>query len=122
MSLTTAWSFSGDVNLESVAGRNEGDIEAVLEAVLKVVHGQLIRALPESSLRVEAEDLFSDLVTGRVPSGFEEVHIMVITGWSWTVLQDTPADVVERMVMYLSVSRAREDEGALAFPEDVHGR
>ena len=118
MSLTTAWSFSGDVNLESVAGRDEED----LEAVLRVVHDGLARVQPGSSLRVQAEGLFSDLVAGRVPSGFEDVHVMALTGWSWIALQDTPADVVERMVIYMSVTRARDSEGALAFPEDVHGR
>ncbi len=118
VSLTTEWSFSGDVNLESVAGRDEED----LEAVLKVVHDGLARVLPGKPLRVQAEDLFSDLVAGRVPSSFEDVHVMALTGWSWITLQDTPADVVERMVIYMSVTGARDSEGALAFLEDVHGQ
>ena len=66
-------------------------------------------------VRQIAEELFAGLVTGTVPPGFAEVHIMAATGWDWAKLQSTPADVVRRMVVYLFVREARANGGSLEF-------
>ena len=117
VSLTTAWSFPDPVCPEAMARRDDGDIVAVLEALTSEVAplwgGQSPKEL--------AEELFGGLVAGRVPNQFVEAHIMALTGWSWSTLQETPADVVERMALYMAVRQAREVDGALDFVEAAHG-
>jgi hypothetical protein len=65
-----------------------------------------------------AEALFGSLVTGgRIPDEFVDAHIMAATGWTWATLMETPADVVEKMALYLAVRQARDLGGTLDFPE-----
>lgn len=40
---------------------------------------------------------------------------MMLTGWSWAELQDTPNDVVDRMRVYLAVKNVVENKGELRF-------
>ena len=110
-------------NLCLVQIENEYTVPTPLSGLPADLLDLLIRWFGSSPLEWLGQSLcyLSDLVAGRVPSGFEDVHIMALTGWSWTALQDAPADVVERMVIYMSVTRARESQGGLAFPADVHG-
>ena len=109
-SLTTAWSFAEEISLESVALRDAADLVAVLEAALGDVRSRVAKDPGEM-----AEDLFAALAVRRVPPQFEEVHLMAATGWSWETLQRTPADVVEKMAVYLAVVQTRDIGGALEF-------
>ena len=117
-SLTTGWSFREPVSAESLAHRDRND----LMAVMGVLEREVVPALGDHDPRALAEELFEGLARGSVPHEFAEVHIMARTGWSWATLQETPADVVERMALYLAVTQAREAEGTLEFAEEEHGR
>ena len=112
-SLTTAWSFDDPICVDSVARRDAADIVMAMEALVKETAALWGRCLPH---RI-AEELFASLAVGEVPDEFAEAHIMAHTGWSWETLQETPADVVERMAVYLAVKQARDVGGSIRFPE-----
>ncbi len=59
-----------------------------------------------------AEKLYRGLLGGVLTEEFTEVHIMAATGWSWRELQNTPADVVEKMVTYLGVTQALNSDSS----------
>ena len=42
---------------------------------------------------------------------------MAATGWSWQTLQETPADVVQKMAVYLTVTQTIQSKGSLDFPD-----
>ena len=110
-SLTIAWSFEDEVSLETLAQRDPGDLVAVLEAFRR----EVVPYLDEGSPQSMAEELFSGLVAGRIPPQFSEVHLMASTGWSWETLQETPADVVRMMTLYLAVRHVRDSGGTLEY-------
>ena len=111
VSLTTAWSFADEVCLETLAQRHADDLIAVLE----VFHREVAPLLRGDSIREMAEELFAEMIAGRIPGQFSEAHLMAVTGWSWHTLQETPADVVEKMSIYLAVTQARDDKRDLDF-------
>ena len=113
LSLTSAWSFAEELTLEAVSSRDIADLIAVLEA-LQAEAWPLEDAVESQDL---AEDLFAGLAIGRVPPRFADVHLMAATGWSWQTLQSTPADVVRKMAIYLSVTQARNTASSLEFTE-----
>ena len=107
--LTLAWSFYDAVDVDGVSHRSPADVAAAMEAVER-----LAAPLADArSIKESAESLFEGLAAGRVPEEFADVHLMAATGWSYDVLMRTPADVVERMSIYLSVRAARETGGTL---------
>jgi hypothetical protein len=112
--LSTAWSFQESICPESIALRSEDDIAAMLEAFARNVSSL---ALDDNPVQL-AEELFAGLVTGHVPDHFADVHIMAATGWDWHTLQNTPADVVQRMMIYLAVRQARDSQGAIDFIDE----
>lgn len=57
------------------------------------------------------------LKQGRVPSEYVEAHTMHETGLSWQELQETPADVISRLMLYRQVRNAIETKSALTFPD-----
>lgn len=111
MSLTTAWSFDLPVELESLALVDANDMAVVLEVLVE----QIAKFAGFVERKAMAEELFSGLAAGSVPEGFAEVHVMSVAGWSWGELQDTPADVVERMVIYEAVAETMSTGGTLDF-------
>ena len=111
--LTESWSFRDQVSPDSVARRDPGDLEAVLE----VFHRTVVPYLRRPGRREMAEELFTGLLTGKVPPSFVDAWLMDVTGWSWHVLQDTPAEVVDRVMVYAAVKQARAAGDALDFPE-----
>jgi hypothetical protein len=111
-SLSTAWSFREPISVETVGGRDAVDLIVVMEAL----KGEAWLLREDRSPQRLAEDLLSGLATGRVPDEFAETHLMALTGWDWATLQETPADLVERMAIYLAVKLARGAGGALDFP------
>ena len=117
VSLTAAWSFGEGVSLEALARRDAQDMIAVLDTLQRDIVPFLEADTPEET----AEELFTGLVAGRVPLRFAEVHMMAATGWSWQTLQETPADVVRRMAIYLAVKQTRDGRASLEFhdTEDV---
>ena len=116
VSITAAWSFREKVSIEAMAQRDPED----LLAVLQVFHREVVPSLEVGSPREMAEALFAGLVAGQLPAQLDEVYLMAATGWSWQDLQATPADVVQKMAVYLAVKCARDSSGALDFraPED----
>lgn len=110
VSLTAAWSFEDEVCVAALSRRSPGDLATAFEAL----HDRVLSPLA-GPVRQMAEELFAGLVSGTVPQGFAEAHIMAATGWDWATLQRTPADVVQRMVVYLSVREARANGGSLEF-------
>ena len=115
VSLTTAWSFDEEVSSETLSLRHEQDLIAVLETLQRELLPLLASGNPEQA----AEELFAGLVEDRIPREFAEAHLMAATGWSWQTLQDTPADVVHRMAIYLAVTGARQTQTSMDFD---HGR
>ena len=116
--LTLGWSFPDAVDLEALSRREPGDVAAAMSAVR-----QCAAPLAEArSAKELAEALFEDLVAGRVPDEFADVHLMASTGWSYDELMRTPADVVERMSTYLSVRTAYETGGVMEVEEAADGR
>ena len=113
LSLTTAWSFGQDISLASLRQREPRD----LVAILKTFREEVIPWLEESDLKDMAEELFAGMVEGRVPRRFLEVHLMAATGWSWQTLRTTPADVVQRMAVYLAVKQAQDNKTSLELRE-----
>jgi hypothetical protein len=118
VSLSTGWSFREAISVESLARRDVEDVIAAMELLKREVaplwDGHFYRPV--------AEELFAGLAAGRVPEQFAEPHIMALTGWSWETLQETPADVVELMAVYLAVRQVRDVGGTLDFPEEQHER
>lgn len=112
-SLTIAWSFSEEIGVGTIAGRDADDLIAVIEAFREDVAPHLLDARHRVEL---AQRLFACMVVGQIPREFEEAHIMAATGWSWQALQATPADVVQRVTIYLAVREARANQGSLEFP------
>ena len=94
VSLTAAWSFGDEVGVSALSRRSPRDLTAAFEAL----HDRVLSPLT-GPVRQIAEELFTGLVTGTVQPGFAEAHIMAVTGWDWATLQDTPADVVQRMAV-----------------------
>lgn len=43
---------------------------------------------------------------------------MAATGWTWEELQQTPAEIVNLMSLYLAVRSTKESGGDLHFDED----
>jgi hypothetical protein len=135
-SLTTAWSFGENITPETIARRHEDDMLAILDAFQRHIVPQLRAANPEPHPNVGADprvcpeveigvfprqvaqQLFAALLTGQVPPTFAEVHLMAATGWSWHTLQDTPADIVNKMSIYLAVTHAIATRGTLDFPNE----
>lgn len=117
-SLTVAWSFEDEVTSKTVSNRDEDDQIAILE----IFHREVVPRLEAASPRRMAEELFAGLMKGQMPPQFDETHIMASTGWSWQTLQETPADVVQKMSVYLAVTRTMQNRGSLDFPdtEDKH--
>ena len=117
VSLTTAWSFGERISLEALAKRDAQDMITVLDTFQR----DIVPFLEADTSKVTAEELFAGLVAGRVPLRFAEVHMMAATRWSWQTLQETPADVVRRMAIYLAVKQARDGRASLEFhdTEDV---
>ena len=113
VALTIAWSFGEEISLAAVGRRSADDMIAVLRACQQ----QVAPFLQGVTSRELAQELFAGLVTGHIPPRFAEAHVMTATGWSWQTLQDTPADVVRDVATYLAVTRARETEGELDFPD-----
>ena len=114
VSLTTAWSFPEETSLDSLAQRDAADVLAAMELLGRKV------SLPGDAQppKLLAEELFAGLAVGRVPEQFAEVHIMALTGWDWETLQETPADVVELMVLYMAVKDAIDNASSLDIPEE----
>ena len=118
VSLTTAWSFCEPISRESLARRDAEDVIAAMELLQR----EVVPLWNGHSPRLLAEELFIGLMTGRIPDEFVETHVMALTGWSWETLQKTPAEVVERKSLYLTVKQAIEVDGALDFPEKRYDR
>jgi hypothetical protein len=113
LSLTAAWSFGEEITFESLARRDESD----LLAVYRVLCSEIISPLERPSPREKAQALFASLAAGQVPPEFAEAHLMARTGWTWHVLQDTPADVVQQMWIYLAVAQVWHTGSLLEFPD-----
>jgi hypothetical protein len=114
VSLTTAWSFAEKTSLDSLAQRDVADVLTAMELLRPEVSppgdGQPPKLL--------AEELFAGLAVGRVPERFAEVHIMALTGWDWETLQETPADVVGLMALYMAVKDAIDNASSLDITEE----
>ena len=89
-------------------------------AILELLEREVAPLWRSGTSKLLAEELLSGLATGLVPDEFAEAHMMAQTGWSWETLQETPADVVERMATYLAVREAREIGGTLDLSEERH--
>ena len=109
--LTVDWSFDEEPTVNAVSARGADDLAAMLEFFREEVAPFIDRKSPKEA----AERLFAGLVSGTVPQDFAEAHVMASTGWSWQTLQETPADVVRDMEIYLGVRRALESGGSLDF-------
>ena len=116
ISLTAGWSFDDDPTLESLARRAAGDVIAAME----VLEETLERLGAMAGARHLAERLFEGLMGGCVPDEFAEAHLLAMTGWSFRELQETPADVAEKVAIYLAVKQAIESGGDLEFPEEAN--
>lgn len=112
-SLTVAWSFPEQVSPEALACLGAEDRIAMLDAF----HREISPYLRSESPKAMAEALLTNLVRGHIPSEFAEAHIMAATGWTWQTLQETPADVVQKMAIYLAVQRTRATSASLDFSE-----
>ncbi len=110
VSLTVAWSFEDEVCVSALSRRSPRDLTSAFGAL----HDRVLSPLV-GPIRQMAEELFAGLVSRMVPTGFVEAHVMATTGWDWATLQRTPADVVQRMVVYLAVREARANGGSLEF-------
>ena len=116
--LTTGWGFEEPVCPASVRNREADDLAAAL-AEAGAVMERLFKVRKErDALTME---LFAGLMAGRAPAAFDEAHLMSRTGWTWQELQDTPADVVELMSVYLSVVDAMESGGSVGVEGDGDG-
>ena len=118
VALTTAWSFDEPVSLATLRAREAADLGTALD----FMGGEIIGSLVQTSLKTMAEELFVGLAGGQVPPSFVEARLMVHTGWSWQTLMETPADVVERVAVYIAVSQAMVTGSALQIEEDEHDR
>ena len=113
LALTTAWSFTEEVSVASLARRDPRDTAAAMNVLEHEVGSLGAGRRPKE----HAEGLFQGLAAGAVPDEFAEVHIFAHTGWTWQELQETPADIVRKMAVYLAVKLARDSGGTLDFPE-----
>jgi hypothetical protein len=111
VSLTTAWSFDLPVELDSLALVDADDVGVVLEVLVEQV-AKLSGLVERKTI---AEELFARMAAGSVPEEFAEVHVLAVAGWSWRELQETPADVVERMAIYKAVAETMSTGGTLDF-------
>ena len=84
--------------------------------MLEAFRRQIVPRLTGDGTKDAAESLFASMITGRVPPEFADAHLMAFTGWSWSELQQTPADVVVRMAIYIAVSRTLLNGGSLDLP------
>ena len=116
--LTTGWGFEEPVSPASVLDREPDDLAAALAEAGSVMERLFEVRKHRDALAME---LFAGLMAGRVPAAFEEVHLMSRTGWTWEQLQETPADVVEMMSVYLSVVDAMESGGSVGAEGDGDG-
>ena len=116
VALTTAWSFDEPICVDSLAARKSADVDAALEALC----AEVLPGAAGGSVEDAAADLFRGLAAGRVPPAFVEVHLLALTGWSWTALQETPVDVVARMAEYLAVRGVKDSGGTLRLEEHDH--
>ncbi len=116
--LTTAWGFEEPVCAAAMRNRAPDDLAAALAEALPAME-RLLTARERRAAKSMA--LFEGLMRGRAPEDFEEVRLMSKTGWTWQELQDTPADVVELMSIYLSVVEAMETGGSVEAKEDADG-
>ena len=104
------------MSVSSLPHRDPGDTLAALG----LLEAEVLSAWDRRSSENMAEELFSALAAGRVPAEFAEAHVIASTGWSWQTLMDTPADVVEKLALYLSVRYVTEIGGVLDFPQGGH--
>ena len=116
--LTTDWGFEEPVSPASVLDREPDDLASALAEAGSVMERLFEVRKHRDALAME---LFAGLMAGRVPEAFEEVHLMSRTGWTWEQLQETPADVVEMMSVYLSVVDAMESGGSVGAEGDGDG-
>lgn len=100
LQLTLDWSFDEPITRDALKARDLDDLTCVIDAIVDTFGAS------SESKRETAERLYRGLHGGALPEEFTDVHIMAATGWSWRELQDTPADVVEKMVTYLGVTQA----------------
>ena len=116
--LTTDWGFEEPVSPAAVLDREPDDLASALAEAGSVMERLFEVRKHRDALAME---LFAGLMAGRVPEAFEEVHLMSRTGWTWEQLQETPADVVEMMSVYLSVVDAMESGGSVGAEGDGDG-
>jgi hypothetical protein len=112
-SLTIAWSFPAQVSPEALSRLDADDRIAMLDAFQRETSPYLESKNPKAV----AEALLTSLVRGQVPPEFAEAHVMAATGWTWQALQETPADLVQKMAIYLAVQHARATSASLDFSE-----
>ncbi len=108
-SLTAAWSFPEEVSPEAVRLRQPDDVAAALAVALR----EVLPALGGADAGPMAQELFAGLLRGQVPTAFTEAHLLALTGWTWHELQETPADVVRKLAIYLAVRHALDTRGSL---------
>ena len=112
--LTLGWSFDEAITVDALRARNPDDRACVIEGIIDTFRA------PSESNKDMAEKLFRGLHRGAPPEEFADVQIMAATGWSWLELQNTPADVVEKMVTYLGVAQAVASGSSLDIPDQEH--
>ena len=100
LQMTSDWCFDEPVTVDALRARDADDLACVIEAIISTY------GTSSEGKREVAQRLFRGLHSEVLPEDFAEVHIMAATGWSWQELQNTPVDVVEKMVTYLDVTRA----------------
>ena len=116
--LTTGWGFEEPVSPAAVLNREPDDLAAALDGAGAVME-RLFKV--RKHLDALAMELFAGLMSGQAPAEFTDVHLMSRTGWTWEQLQETPADVVELMSVYLSVVDAIESGGSVGTEGDGDG-
>ena len=114
VAITESWSFEDTVSTETLAHRDECDVDVVLRVIGETVLPWLDMDPPETM----AKALFAGMSAGQVPEDFFDVQLMASTGWSWQDLQSAPADVVLKMAVFLAVSQIKAQGGALRFPDN----
>ena len=53
----------------------------------------------------------------EVPALWQESHVLAETGWTWEQLNATPADVVNRLLLYKQVRHVTEHGGNMRFDD-----
>lgn len=79
LALTTAWSFTEEVSVASLARRDPRDTAAAMNVLEHEVGSLGAGRRPKE----HAEGLFQGLAAGAVPDEFAEVHILAHTGRSY---------------------------------------